>query len=246
MKSIRAIVQLSIISLLCKLAHANVEKIVFSAPEAKALPSDASIDNLLLPTLCSQNSSVRTFLNASFPTDDFPKGTQTWMLLEHLIPGRRYEVRVNWIATQPTQFWLYGHTMDAIFASPDLLSALTTYSNARHQSTTAEELDQIRSRRSQRHFNANTALTTFLFLQIFAKADYYTLNNTMMDIVPPVQVDLILDPYLLNVLPTTLLSTVGFILAIAVVGWFISGWIIKSLVRPLASGTGFPERKKRD
>ncbi|RMZ79713.1 hypothetical protein DV738_g3145, partial [Chaetothyriales sp. CBS 135597] len=204
MKSIRTFLQWMIISLLCELAHANSDKIVFSAPAAEALPSDASIDNLLLPTLSEQNSSVRTLLNASFPTDDSTKGTQTWLLLEQLIPGRR------------------------------------------HQSTTTDELDQIRSRRSQRLSSANAVPTTFLFLQVFAKADYYALDSTMMAIVPPVQVDLILDPYLLNVLPTTLLSTVGFILAIAVVGWLSSGWIIKSLLRPLASGIEYSEHKKRE
>ncbi|RMZ83975.1 hypothetical protein DV737_g1286, partial [Chaetothyriales sp. CBS 132003] len=247
--SIRALVQWSILCLLCHLAHANVEKLVFSAPQAGPLPSDASIDNLLLPTLSAQNSSLRTFLNASFPTRHSPKGTQTWVLLEHLTPGRRYEVRVNWIATQPTQFWLYGHTMHSVFASPDLLSALTAYSNARHhQSTTANDLGQIRSaRQSQRlsHADPDPALTTPLFLQIFAKADYYTLNATMMDIVPPVQVDLILDPYLLSILPTTLLPTVGFILAVAVGSWLASGWIIKSLLRPLASRPEVSEGKKR-
>ncbi|RMD43286.1 hypothetical protein DV735_g1823, partial [Chaetothyriales sp. CBS 134920] len=136
--------------------------------------------------------------------------------------------------------------MEDAFASPDLLSALTTYSNARHQAATADELDQIRSRRSQRLSRANTLPATFLFLQVFAKADYYALNSTMMAIVPPVQADLILDPYLLNVLPATLLSTVGFILAIAVVGWLGSGWVIKSLLRPLASGTEDSEHKKRE
>ena len=86
-----------LLCLLCSQANANVEKIVFVAPEA--MPVDKSVDNLLLTSLSEKSPTVRTFLNASFPTEGAKKGTETWMVLEGLIPGRRYEVRVNWIAT---------------------------------------------------------------------------------------------------------------------------------------------------
>lgn len=79
--------------------HANVEKIVFVAPQGQTLPKDASIDNLLLNSLSPANSTVRTYLNATFPTKPKPHGTTTWMLLEDLEPGMRYEVRICWIAT---------------------------------------------------------------------------------------------------------------------------------------------------
>lgn len=81
------------------LVSANVEKVIFVAPSAEPFPTDASIDNLLLLTLSEDSNSIRTYLNATFPTEDAPKGTETWMLLEGLIPGRRYEVRVCWLAT---------------------------------------------------------------------------------------------------------------------------------------------------
>jgi hypothetical protein len=68
-----------------------------------------------------------------------------------------------------------------------------------------------------------------LFLQIFAAADYYTTNKTLMDNVPPVYVDIILDPFIFNVLPRSLLPTVAYIILLAIGGWYISGYISKWL-----------------
>lgn len=81
------------------LVAANVEKTTFIAPEVLTVPQDAAIDNLLLQSLNPDNFSVKTYLNASFPTPEQPKGLETWALLEGLIPGRRYELRVCWLAT---------------------------------------------------------------------------------------------------------------------------------------------------
>jgi len=81
------------------LCFANVEKTILVAPELTLLPQDASIDNLYLTSLNPDHLSIRTQVNASFPTESFPKGTETWLLLEDLAPGRRYEVRICWLAT---------------------------------------------------------------------------------------------------------------------------------------------------
>lgn len=89
---------------LCAIATANVEKIVFLAPKSEARPQDASIDNLLLTSLSEANPSVRTRINASFPSPSHPQGEETWMLLEGLKPGRRYEVRICWLATVRAPF----------------------------------------------------------------------------------------------------------------------------------------------
>lgn len=43
--------------------------------------------------------------------------------------------------------------------------------------------------------------------------------------VPPVLVDLILDPYIFNILPTTLVPTLGYVVVSAVFAWFISRYI---------------------
>lgn len=228
---------LPLLVLICT-TFANVEKVIFVAPEAQALPSDASIDNLLLQSLTSRRPAIRTFLNASFPTDEAKKGSETWLLLEDLDPGQRYEVRVCWLATQPTSFWLYEHSLDPVFGDSELLSSLTAYSNARRASLSKHDLQIAQSASAQRG-PSSSAATTFLFLQIFAAADYFTLNKTMMDHVPPVHVDLILDPFILNVLPKSLIRTGIYLIVIAVVGWFLSGYINTSLLQPIIN----PESK---
>lgn len=78
---------------------ANVEKVIFIAPDAQPEPQDASVDNLLLTPLSESYPSVRTYINASFPTNTSIKGTEAWFLLDGLIPRRRYEVRICWLAT---------------------------------------------------------------------------------------------------------------------------------------------------
>jgi hypothetical protein len=74
--------------------------------------------------------------------------------------------------------------------------------------------------------------TSILFLQIFAAAEYFSLNKTLMSDVPPVLVDIILDPYLLNVFPKSLVPTAGYLTALAILGWVLSGviWRILSQV----------------
>lgn len=47
----------------------------------------------------------------------------------------------------------------------------------------------------------------------------------------PVDVDIILDPYLANALPVSLLPTAAYIIVLAVVAWFISRKIA-DLLRP--------------
>lgn len=83
---------------------ANVEKAIFVAPTALTIPRDASIDNLLLISLNPNHLSARTYLNASFPDTENTKGTESWILLEGLNPGQRYEVRICWLATVRQMF----------------------------------------------------------------------------------------------------------------------------------------------
>ena len=69
-----------------------------------------------------------------------------------------------------------------------------------------------------------------LFLEILAAADYFTMNKTLMDSVPPVFVDIILDPFLFNVFPRSLVPTAIYIIVLAIGSWFlskfISAWIL--------------------
>ncbi|KIW80382.1 hypothetical protein Z517_06997 [Fonsecaea pedrosoi CBS 271.37] len=208
-------------------AFANVEKVIFLAPAADNLPQDASIDNLFLTRLSEQYPSVRTHINASFPSTDFPKGIESWFLLEGLRPGRRYEIRICWLATQPTSFWLYTHSLDHAFATPNLLASLSDYAYARHAQLGSEDSRSLLQRKAEA--STSDVGSTFLFLQVLAAADYFSLNQTLMEVVPPVAVDIILDPYVLNVLPQSLAPTGLYLLVIAVGAWFLSTWIPKLL-----------------
>jgi hypothetical protein len=90
----------ALLALYATLAQANVEKTIFLAPTTATVPSgEPDIDDLGLERLSPESPVVRTHLNASFPSNDAPEGTDSWFFLENLIPGQRYEVRVCWLAT---------------------------------------------------------------------------------------------------------------------------------------------------
>jgi hypothetical protein len=85
---------------LLSFAAANVEKTIFLGPSAVEIPrQNPNLDNLFLIPLAPSHASVRTRLNASFPTKETPQGTEHWLLLEDLTPNARYEVRICWLAT---------------------------------------------------------------------------------------------------------------------------------------------------
>lgn len=88
------------ILLLTQYATANVEKTIFVAPLPWTVTGEnAAIDDLGLDRLSPADYMLRTNLNASFPTDEKPYGTESWFYLEDLTPGQRYEVRICWMAT---------------------------------------------------------------------------------------------------------------------------------------------------
>lgn len=132
-------------------------------------------------------------------------------------------------AQQPTAFWLYTHTLTDVLEDPILLASLNMYSYAHsadlETSRFLEPSQRIQS--SQRRSPVNSV--SVLFLQIFAAADYYTLDQALMSKVPSVPADLILDPYLMNVLPESLLSTMLYISALAMAAWVLSGFFWTAL-----------------
>lgn len=68
-----------------------------------------------------------------------------------------------------------------------------------------------------------------LFLRITAKADYFTTNATLMSDVPPVDVDIILDPFVQNLLPRSLVPTVGYIVVVAAISFFVAKFVLRFL-----------------
>ncbi|EEA22922.1 hypothetical protein TMatcc_001785 [Talaromyces marneffei ATCC 18224] len=251
---------LRLISILLFIQHAaaNTEKTIFVAPLPWAVPAEnAAIDDLGLDRLSPTDFMLRTNLNASFPTDEEPHGAESWFYLEDLTPGQRYEVRICWMATQPTSFDLTTYTLQEVVSSRSLLTSLLNFSDALLASTSLPPASRDRSPASP-HGNINPskarhqhnsrkrrsrtplereedplALTSHaesvLFLRIWAAADYYTTNTTLMQNVPPVMADIILDPFLWNVFPRSLVPTAVYTVVIAVVAYFVGGYLAKVL-----------------
>jgi len=237
--------------MLSPLVTANTEKTIFLGPPRVSVPaSHPSLASLLVDTLTPQpstSSTIRTQLNASFPRDSpylasLPVslrsknanelGTPSWFILDDLIPGQRYEVRVCWAATQPTAFTLETFPVDTVLETPELISSLSAYSYARHAqplntSVTYGAADQ--DERRKRKPTGTDTQRSVLLLRIHAAADYFSLDKALMTSVPPVQVDVILDPFLLNVLPRSLLPIVGYIVVVAAASWFLARWISRTI-----------------
>jgi len=69
------------------------------------------------------------------------------------------------------------------------------------------------------------------------------MNQTLMESVPAVYVDIILDPYIFNVFPGSLVPTAGYIVILAIVSWYLSEYIsrwVQNIPR-----TGIDSQKKK-
>ncbi|KAM0340705.1 hypothetical protein ACHAPU_010377 [Fusarium lateritium] len=206
-------------------AIANTEKTIFTAPALIPIPQQKpSLADLRLPALTPDAPDVRTNLSRVFPSEpkNYAAGASTWVLLDNLNPGQRYEFRVCWAAIQPTGFELDVYELDTVWGTPELIQSLAGYAFSRQGQDA--ELHEETPRQGERDREAS-----LLLLHIKAFADYFTDNTTLMENPPPVLVDLILDPYLLNVVPRSLVPTAGYIVLISLVAWFAARSIAAKL-----------------
>lgn len=202
-----------------RLAVANVEKTIFLGPN----PSPVTPTNAPpLAVLSPLDPILPTSLPVAFPSSSLPHGLESWYLLRDLHAGTRYEVRVCWPATHPTDFWLDTYPPHHVYETPALAASLARYRQQvqHHEQSPLEDTTQ----------DASTDPQSLLFLRVQAAASYYSTNRTLMDFPPPVNLDLILDPYLLNVLPRSLGPFAIYITAVAIGSWFLSGYIYRRLV----------------
>jgi hypothetical protein len=116
---------------------------------------------------------------------------------------------------QPTAFRLATHTISDAFNDEHLITQLGSYSEER-QSSACEPQDGAYSDHHP---------TSMLFLAIDAAADYHSSNKTLMKFPPDVKVDIILDPYVLGLLPRSLLPTVVYVVCVAIMAYYMSGHI---------------------
>lgn len=146
----------------------------------------------------------------------------------------------------PTAFLIYTHTLDETFGNPELMSSLSAYASARMAQLHDLDVQQLVNRRPNTRGSVKMAETSSLFLQIFAAADYFTMNQTLMSDVPPVLVDVILDPYILNVFPKSLTSTAGYLIILAILGWFLAGLVWRLLLQVADEGASQAARDSED
>lgn len=100
-ESSQALHVLSCILAIVTLAIANAEKTIFTAPALIPIPQQKpSLADLRLPALTPDASEIRTNISRVFPSEpkDYASGAATWVLLDNLNPGQRYEFRVCWAA----------------------------------------------------------------------------------------------------------------------------------------------------
>ncbi|KPM35241.1 hypothetical protein AK830_g11341 [Neonectria ditissima] len=205
---------------------ANTEKAVFTAPDTVNIPlMKPSLDDLNLHTLTPDTWSIRANLTRIFPVEpgNAATGAATWLLLDRLVPGQRYEFRVCWAAIQPTSFSLSVHELAAVWDTPELIQSLAEYSSARQRSSEGGEEQQLHDHQSDQ----GERQSSVLLLQIRASADYFTDDVALMKNPPPVLADLILDPYLYNVVPRSLVPTVAYLTIVGFIAWLVA--------RPIAS-----------
>ena len=84
------------------LIAANVEKLIFLGPKNSDVQPQllSHAFGSHLDILSPANYTIRHRLLAAFASDPVPKqDSETWILLQDLETGRRYEVRVCWSAT---------------------------------------------------------------------------------------------------------------------------------------------------
>lgn len=86
-----------------------------------------------------------------------------------------------------------------------------------------------------------TADQSLLLLSISSAADYYTTDAELMDNPQPVFVDIILDPFILNVFPRSLVPTAGYITIVAIGSFFVARFMNRFL-----SGVAKSDVQKKD
>lgn len=120
------------------------------------------------------------------------------------------------------------HELESVFETPHLLLSLHNYTSTRQREASDDKTPKVR--RQGISIDDNDRTSSLLFLQVHAAADYFSHDKTLMtNTPPPVLVDLILDPYLFNAVPQSLVPTAGYIFTVAVVTFFLAKWIARRM-----------------
>lgn len=108
-----------------------------------------------------------------------------------------------------------------MFETPELITSLAVYAQKRQLAEADGDIEATSAMRLLPPAESDMQ-SSVLFLRILAAADYYSDNPERMAKVEPVLVDIILDPYIYNVLPHSLAPTAAYIVAVAILAWYVS------------------------
>lgn len=122
-----------------------------------------------------------------------------------------------------------------VWDTPDLITSLWDYSTARIQDASADQKAQQQTKHAERD-------ASVMFLQITAAADYYTTDAKLMENVPPVYVDVVLDPYIFNLLPRSMVPTIIYVIVISTIAWLVAQQVVVWL-RAVATSEADKEKK---
>ncbi|UNI20228.1 hypothetical protein JDV02_006333 [Purpureocillium takamizusanense] len=224
------LLQLLLFLLASTTVYANVEKIIFDAPTPANTPlAKPSLADLNLHALTPDTLTLRTTLDRVFPVDkgNSSQGRSSWVLLDNLVEGQRYEFHVSWAANEPTLFALDSHELDTVWDTPELIQSLAEYAASRQPGNKSDAQEPAPHKASSNKSGARKA--SVLLVHIRAAADYFVDDVELMKNPPPVLVDLVLDPFVFNLANQSLMPTVGYLIVVGVVTWFASRWIASRL-----------------
>jgi len=146
---------------------------------------------------------------------------------------------------QPTSFRLDTYEIPTVFETPDLITSLANYSESLEP--TSLEMGNLKPSVSTAVIKSRPAFedaSSILLLHIQAAADYFTMNQTLMEQPPPVFVDIILDLYLFNIFPQSLIPTASYVIILAVGSWVLSKHISKRISK-IARNNSDSEKKTK-
>jgi hypothetical protein len=134
---------------------------------------------------------------------------------------------------QPTAFTLSTYTIPEVLEDRALSDALNSYLSAVITHNRQDGVSAV----------ADTALEpdSVLLLRISAAADYFSLDQELMENVPPVLADIILDPFLGNVFPKSLVPTAAWIGIVSCMAVVLARWIATEFAS-VVSSTGVHEQ----
>ncbi len=134
---------------------------------------------------------------------------------------------------QPTAFSVDTFPLSTVQDSPDLLASLQAYSASSQSEALGPKDDGSSSHPEE---------ASVLLLRILAAADYFTTDAALMSEVPPVDVDIILDPFLFNVIQRSLVHKALYIVVVAVVA-FCLAWNVVLWFQDLIADKGEAEEE---